>query len=63
MNFSVKGYIALKGLLSAGPADKAIENSGFEKVYETMTEAIKPHIQNNGRVMYNNKCRVVICEK
>jgi ubiquinone/menaquinone biosynthesis C-methylase UbiE len=55
--------IALKGLLSAGPAAKAIENSGFEKVYETMTKAIKPHIQNNGRVIYNNKWRVVICEK
>lgn len=55
--------IALKGLLSAGPAAKAIENSGFEKVYETMVEAIKPHTQNNGSVKYSNKWRVVICEK
>lgn len=55
--------IALKGLLSAGPAAKAIENSGFEKVYDTMVEAIKPHTKNNGRVIYNNKWRVVICEK
>lgn len=55
--------IALKGLLSAGPAAKAIENSGFDKAFETITEAIKPHTQNDGRVVYNNKWRVVICKK
>jgi ubiquinone/menaquinone biosynthesis C-methylase UbiE len=55
--------IAIKGLLSAGPAAKAIENSGFEKVHKTMIEAIKPHTRKNGRVIYNNKWRVVICEK
>lgn len=55
--------IALKGLLSAGPAAKAIENSGFDKAYKTMTEAIKPHTLNDGRVVYNNKWRVVICKK
>ena len=55
--------IALKGLLSAGTAAKAVENSGFEKVYKTMIEAIKPHTRKNGRVIYNNKWRVVICEK
>lgn len=54
---------ALKGLLSAGPAAKAIEHSGIEKVYETVKETLKPHIQNDGRVIYNNKWRVVICEK
>jgi len=54
---------ALKGLLSAGPAAKAIENSGFEKVYETMLKAVQPYIQNNGHVVYNNKFRVVIAEK
>jgi len=55
--------IAIKGLLSAGPAAKAIENSGFEKVHKTMKEAIKPHTRKNGRVIYSNKWRVVICEK
>jgi SAM-dependent methyltransferase len=55
--------IALKGLLSAGPAAKAIENSGFEKVYETMKEAVKPFIQNDGNIIYKNKWRVVICQK
>lgn len=55
--------IALKGLLSAGPVAKAIDNSGFEKVYETTAEAIQPYIQKNGHVVYYNKFRVVISEK
>lgn len=55
--------IALKGLLSAGPAAKAIEHSGFKKVYETMKIAIKPFTLANRKVVYNNKWRVVICEK
>ncbi|SDD66659.1 Methyltransferase domain-containing protein [Pricia antarctica] len=54
---------ALRGLLSAGPAAKAIENSGFEKVYRESFKAIKPYIQKNGRVIYRNKFRVVISEK
>lgn len=53
---------ALKGLLSAGPAAKAIENSGFEKVYETILKSVEPYIQSNGHVVYSNKFRVVIGE-
>jgi len=54
--------IALKGLLSAGPAAKAIENSGFEKVYETILKSVEPYIQSDGHVVYTNKFRVVIAE-
>ncbi|MEQ9403597.1 MAG: methyltransferase domain-containing protein [Cyclobacteriaceae bacterium] len=54
---------ALKGLLSAGPVAKAIDNSSFEKVYEAVLEDIQPYIQKDGSVIYKNKYRVVICEK
>lgn len=55
--------IALRGLLSAGPAARAIENSGFDKAYETLANAVKPYVQSNGRIVYHNKNRVVISEK
>jgi ubiquinone/menaquinone biosynthesis C-methylase UbiE len=55
--------IALKGLLSAGPAARAIEHSGFEKSYETLSEAIRPYTHADGHVVYKNKYRIVIAEK
>lgn len=55
--------IALKGLLSAGPVAKAIDNSSFEKVYEAVAADIQAYIQQNGSVVYKNKYRIVICEK
>lgn len=55
--------IALRGLMSAGPVARAIDQNGFEKVYETILNAIQPYIQSNGHVVYNNKFRVVIAEK
>lgn len=54
---------ALKGLMSAGPVTRAIENSGFEKVHSTISNAIQPYTQTNGHVVYNNKFRVIISEK
>lgn len=54
---------ALRGLLSAGPAAKAIENAGYEKAYQTILEAVQPYIKSNGRIIYKNKFRVVIAEK
>lgn len=54
---------ALRGLLSVGPAAKAIENSGYEKVRETVLNAVQPYLQSNGHVVYKNKFRVVIVEK
>jgi hypothetical protein len=55
--------IALKGLLSAGPVAKAIDNSSFGKVYDAVASDIQLYIQQNGSVIYKNKYRVVICEK
>lgn len=54
---------ALKGLLSAGTATKAIKTSGIEKVYKESNKAIASYIQKNGRVIYKNKFRIVISEK
>jgi ubiquinone/menaquinone biosynthesis C-methylase UbiE len=54
---------ALKGLLSAGPAAKAIEINGFDKVLNTVSEAVKPYVKSNSHVVYNNKFRVIIAEK
>jgi ubiquinone/menaquinone biosynthesis C-methylase UbiE len=55
--------IALRGLLSVGPAAKAIENSGFAKVHETVLKAVQPYVQSNGHVVYYNKFRIVIAGK
>ena len=54
---------ALKGLMSAGPVARAIENNSFEKVFEAVSVAIQPFIQSDGHVVYKNKFRVVIAEK
>ncbi|MCR8557418.1 class I SAM-dependent methyltransferase [Mucilaginibacter sp. BJC16-A38] len=55
--------IALKGLLSSGPAARAIANSGLEKVQETVTKSFEPYIRDNGHVVYHNKFRIVISER
>jgi SAM-dependent methyltransferase len=55
--------IALRGLLSVGPAARAIENSGYQKVYDTILDAVQPYVQSNGLVVYKNKFRIVVAEK
>ena len=54
---------ALKGLISAGPVARAIEFSGYDKVYDTIAHSAKPFIQSDGHVVYKNKFRIVIAEK
>lgn len=51
---------ALRGLLSAGPAAKAIANAGYEKASGAVMDAIKPYVTENGAVVLRNKFRVVI---
>lgn len=54
---------ALKGLMSAGPVARAIENNSFDKVYDAVSIAVQPYIQSNGHVVYKNKYRMVIAGK
>ncbi len=54
---------ALKGLGSAGPITKIIEYSSSEEVEKTILNAIKPYVQPDGTVKYNNKWRVVTATK
>jgi SAM-dependent methyltransferase len=51
---------ALRGLLSAGPAVKAIDHSGREKVEAAVLAAMAPYVQPDDRVVYHNKFRVVL---
>jgi SAM-dependent methyltransferase len=55
--------IALRGLLSVGPAAKAIEINGIEKVRNTVVKAIEPYVKDNGHIVFKNKFRVVIAKK
>lgn len=52
--------VALKGLIAAGPVARAVDHSGFDKVYETISTAIQPYIKANGHVVYHNKFRIII---
>ncbi len=54
---------ALKGLLSAGPAAKAIDHNSYEKAYEVVSNVLQPYIQDNGHVVYHNTFRVVTADK
>jgi len=55
--------VALKGLISTGPVARAIENIGYDKVFETISAAIQPYIYKNGHVVFKNKFRVIISKK
>ena len=54
---------ALKGLMATGPVTRAIENSGFQTVRDTILASMQPYIQSSGHVVYRNKFRVVIANK
>ena len=52
--------IALRGMLSAGPAERAIRNSGMERAREAVTNAIAPYRKPSGEYRLNNKFRYLI---
>lgn len=54
---------ALKGMLSAGPAIRAIDHSGFEKVHTDVNQAIQSYIQPNGHLVFQNKYRITMSTK
>ncbi|MDX5584550.1 MAG: methyltransferase domain-containing protein [Aureibaculum sp.] len=54
---------ALNGLGSSGPITKVIEHTSPEEVQKTILNAIKPYVQPDGTVVYNNKWRVVTATK
>jgi SAM-dependent methyltransferase len=54
---------ALKGLLSAGPARRAILNSSWEKTAEVVTLAIAPFRTDSGGYRMENKFAYLVGEK
>ncbi len=55
--------IGVKGLLSSGPATRAIDHCGYESVYATLHQSAQPFVQSNGHLVYNNTNRVVMATK
>lgn len=51
---------ALRGLLSAASAARAIEHSGEDRVRSAVTEAIAPFRQDSGRYVMQNRFRFLI---
>ena len=51
---------ALRGILSAGPAERAIRNSGMERARDAVANAIAPYRKNSGEYHLNNKLRYLI---
>jgi hypothetical protein len=50
---------ALRALLSAGPAARAIEHSGETSVREAVASAIRPFVRSDGSYLLNNVFRFV----
>jgi SAM-dependent methyltransferase len=55
--------IGVKGLLSSGPATRAIDHCGYESVYATLHQSAQPFVQPNGHLVYNNTNRVIMGTK
>jgi hypothetical protein len=51
---------ALPGMLSAGPAERAIRNSGMERAREAVAKAIALYRTPSGEYLLNNKFRYLV---
>jgi ubiquinone/menaquinone biosynthesis C-methylase UbiE len=51
---------ALRGMLAAGPAMRAIQHAGEEQVRRALAEAIAPFRSADGAYRMNNKCRYLV---
>ena len=52
--------IALRAMLSAGPAERAVRNSGMERARDAVANAIAPYRVASGEYRLNNKFRYLI---
>ena len=52
--------VALRGMLSAGPAERAIRNSGMERAREAVANSIAPYRKASGEYRLNNKFRYLV---
>jgi SAM-dependent methyltransferase len=54
---------ALQGMLSAGPAERAIRNSGLDRARDAVAASISPYRRPSGEYFLNNKFRYLIARK
>jgi SAM-dependent methyltransferase len=52
--------IALRAMLSAGPAERAIRHSGMDRARDAVTSAIAPYRKRSGEYLLNNKFRYLV---
>jgi SAM-dependent methyltransferase len=52
--------VALRAMLSAGPAERAIRNSGVERARDAVANAIEPYRKPPGEYCLNNEFRYLI---
>jgi SAM-dependent methyltransferase len=51
---------ALRGMLSAGPAERAIRNNSMERAQEAIADSIAPYRKPTGEYRLNNKFRYLV---
>jgi hypothetical protein len=54
---------AVRGMLSAGPAERAIRNSSMERAREAVAASIAAHATPSGGYRLNNKFRYLVARR